>query len=258
MKTTAQQAVDWQKMLSDAVNVPGVISEAYRRFWNYSTGNQILAMVECTMRELPIGPIHTYKGWQELGRQVRKGEKAIALVMPFSCKSKERKDKDGNPEVFTMFGLRNNWFVLAQTDGAEYVAPALPEWTESAALAKLNITRCDFAHTNGNAQGYAIERRFAVSPIAANPLKTTFHELAHIVMGHTTEGQLSDDEKTPKNICEVEAESVALICCESLGLPGADCARGYIQHWLRGKSIPDRSIQRIFKAADTILKAGRA
>jgi len=67
---------------------------------------------------------------------------------------------------------------------------------------------------------------------------------------------LDDDEFTPRNLREVEAESVALICCESLGLPGSAESRGYIQHWLGNETIPDRSAQRIFKAADTIIKAG--
>ena len=38
----------------------------------------------------------------------------------------------------------------------------------------------------------------------------------------------------------MEAESVALICCESLGLGGAEYLRGYIQHWMiRGEGIPE-------------------
>jgi hypothetical protein len=54
----------------------------------------------------------------------------------------------------------------------------------------------------------------------------------------------------------VEAEAVALLCCESLGLPGAEFSRGYIQSWGQGQAISERSAQRIFHAADRILKAG--
>ena len=68
---------------------------------------------------------------------------------------------------------------------------------------------------------------------------------------------LDDHDRTPRSLREVEAECVALICCESLGLAGTPESRGYIQHWLGSQVIPDRSAQRIFKAADTILKAGR-
>ena len=61
---------------------------------------------------------------------------------------------------------------------------------------------------------------------------------------------------------EVEAEAVALLCCEALNLEGADFCRGYIQNWLcpaigyNADAIPEKSAQKIFHAADLILKAG--
>jgi hypothetical protein len=81
------------------------------------------------------------------------------------------------------------------------------------------------------------------------------------VLGHTSEAEagLSDSELTPRSLREVEAEAVALVCLEALGLPGAEHCRGYVQHWNahRGaEPIPERSAQRIFKAADQILRAG--
>ena len=51
---------------------------------------------------------------------------------------------------------------------------------------------------------------------------------------------------------------MALICCESLGLDGADYSRGYIQNWLAGNVIPEKSAQKIFHAADQILRAGQS
>ena len=68
---------------------------------------------------------------------------------------------------------------------------------------------------------------------------------------------MNDGETLPRSLKEAEAESVALICLESLGMPGAEYCRGYIQNWLSGAEIPERSAQRIFSAADKILKAGR-
>jgi hypothetical protein len=102
-----------------------------------------------------------------------------------------------------------------------------------------------------------MEQKISVSPVAALPWKTTFHELAHVLLGHTSEGQQSDDERTPRDLRECEAEAVALLCCEALGLPGASEARGYIQSWWGGgNEIPERSSQKILKVADQILKAG--
>src|SRR4030095_8316989 len=89
------------------------------------------------------------------------------------------------------------------------------------------------------------------------PARTLLHEVAHVVLGHTVEHTEQDGPTTPRNIREVEAEGVALLCSAALGLDGAEYSRGYLQHWLRGEEIPERSCQRIFKAADAILRAGR-
>jgi hypothetical protein len=111
----------------------------------------------------------------------------------------------------------------------------------------LNVTRTPFEKMNGNIQGLANGREIAVNPVASLPHKTTLHELAHVVLGHTTSEKLVDSE----------AESVALICCETLGLEGADFCRAYIQHWLKTeKEIPNQSAARIFAAATSFLKAG--
>jgi hypothetical protein len=187
--------------------------------------------------------------------------------MPVTVKHKPKADEmitgDGAERApvqptFTRFIYRPHWFVLCQTEGKEYVPAQLPEWTEATALAVLQVDRVQFTHLNGNAQGYAVDRQIAVSPVAAMPHKTLFHELAHIVLGHCEElKRMDDDEYTPVNLREVEAECVALICCESLNLSDTEFCRGYIQHWLGKEKIPDRSAQKIFKAADAILKAGR-
>ena len=131
------------------------------------------------------------------------------------------------------------------------------QWSKEVALSNLNISETSFDFVDGNVQGYARKREIAISPIAALPHKTLLHELAHVCLGHTKESSFNDGEHTPRSLREVEAECVALICCETLGLEGADYCRGYIQSWLKGESaIPERSAQKIFHAADLILKAG--
>ena len=271
--STIANMPDYAAMLHAALTEPGTLHKAYSIFHNYSIGNAWLALWTCACRNIEPGPINTYKGWQELGRQVRKGEKAISLVMPVTCKSKragQDAPETGTTETiasaesestFTRFILRPNWFVLSQTEGAEYITPTIPNWSDSLALTSLNITRIPFTHANGNTQGYAtIDREVAISPIAVLPHKTLFHEIAHIVLGHLDTSTLTDDEYTPKSIREVEAESVAYILCESLQLPGAEYCRGYIREWLgneSGTKLPEKSAQRIFAAANKILKAGQ-
>ena len=86
----------------------------------------------------------------------------------------------------------------------------------------------------------------------------------HVILGHTTEAEFADADTTPRSLREVEAESVALLCCESLGLDGAEFCGGYIQNWVRrgngfdAEAIPEKSAPKIFRAADQIIRAGRA
>jgi antirestriction protein ArdC len=235
--------------------------EAYAAFHNYSIGNALLALEQCVRRNLQPGPLNTYRGWLERKRQVRKGETGITLCMPMPFKRTTHTDhpeeEPEEPETRYAFRFRAYWFVLAQTEGEEtYVAP-IPGFDMDTALGSLRITPIAFDEINGNVQGFARQREIAVNPLAALPHKTTFHEIAHIVLGHTASETLVDGELTPRHLREVEAESVALICCETLGLDGAEFCRGYIQHWLKTeKEIPNHNAARIFAAATSILKAG--
>jgi hypothetical protein len=147
--------------------------------------------------------------------------------------------------------------VLSQTEVKEYQSPAIPEWNEQEALAALNIEHIPFEDLDGNTQGYARRgHKSAVNPLAALPFKTLFHELAHALL-HCAEVDMANTNLTPRSMAEVEAETVALLCCESLGLPGAEFSRAYIQSWGHGQPISERSAQRIFHAADQILRAGK-
>jgi|ERR1043165_140158 hypothetical protein len=244
----------WSRLLVEAVSKPGLLLAAYSAFHNYSIGNQVLALVQCQQRGIRPGPLSTFPGWKEKSRFVRKGERALTLCMPVTVKAK---DLAGNDEAYTRFIYRPRWFVLSQTEGQDIEPTLPPTWEKMKALAALNITETPFELLDGNTQGYAKGRSVSVSPLAALPHKTLFHELAHVTLGHTAEGQTHDGEHTPRSLREAEAEAVALILCETLQLPGAEFCRGYIQNWLRGDVIPERSAQKIFHAADVIIKAGQ-
>ena len=268
MERQTRQSADipkWSALLVEAVNKPGLIMKAYSAFHFYSLGNQLLALVQCQMRGLQPGPINTFPKWKELGRYVKRGERALTLCMPITCKRRNEANED-DPEsrgTFTSFVYKARWFTLAQTEGEELRPPVVPAWEIDRALAALNIERIDFDSTDGNSQGFAKKRQIAINPVAQLPHKTLFHEAAHVVLGHTAEGDFADTETTPRSLREVEAEAVALLCCESLGLEGADFCRGYIQNWLRqgsgvnAQAIPEKSAQKILRAADQIIRSGR-
>jgi len=254
------QEVNFAKALETAISLPGSIMQAYSNFHNYSIGNQLLALIQCSSRGLEPGPINTFPGWQRLGRHVKRGERALMLCMPLTRKQRSTSDNESgeldHDEAFsTAFMFKPRWFTLAQTEGEEFQLPSLPEWDTQTALANFGYTQKAFTDTDGNTQGYSQGDEFAINPVAQLPWKTLFHELGHLVLGHTHE---DPKERTSKALREVEAESVALLCCEALNLPGAKYCRGYIQsYWPKGTPIPEANAKRILGASDKILRAGK-
>ena len=89
------------------------------------------------------------------------------------------------PLMFLIKGRR--W--RAAPEGADVPPLATPAWDAERALAALNVTEVPFDATNGNMLGYARGRTIAVSPTNPLPHHTRFHELAHVLLGHTTEGR---------------------------------------------------------------------
>jgi hypothetical protein len=163
-------------------------------------------MAQCTARDIQPGPLASFQRWKELGRHVKSGAKALSLCMPITGKRKQIDDAGNEKETtYQFFALKSNWFVLSQTEGADYTAEALTAWDETEALMALDVTKVTFDVLNGNAQGYAAPDR------------------------------------------KVSA---------SLELPGIEYSRGYIQSWAEGQPISDKSAQRIFAAADRLLRAG--
>jgi antirestriction protein ArdC len=253
---------NFNELLNKALTEPGIISEAYSRFHRYSLSNQILAVIQLQERGMPLSPIASYKTWQKLGRTVQKGQKALALFMPLTIQMKECNEVTGEEattgKAFTRFALKRNWFSLDQTEGSDFEEPlAIPSWDAERALERLSIEECRFDLVNGNVQGYAFERSIAINPVAALPHKTRFHELAHVVLGHTGQGGCFDTETLSRHLEEVEAEAAAYMLCALLGMPGLNEARGYIQGWLGGQLLPEKSAKRIFGAVQTILAAGK-
>ena len=209
----------WSALLVEAVNKPGLIMDAYTAFHSYSIGNQILAMIQCQLRGLEPGPINTFPGWQALGRNVKRGERALLLCMPITRKRRDEQsdsssnDKTNGAPAYTAFVYKPRWFVSSQTSGEEFTPARMPEWDPERALAALDIEQIAFTATDGNCQGYAKNRQLAINPVAQLPHKTLFHEAAQITLGHTAEAEFTDTERTPRNLREVEAEAVALLCC---------------------------------------------
>ncbi|MGH9358461.1 MAG: ArdC family protein [Terriglobia bacterium] len=115
-RTDKKPMISWAALLDEAVSKPGYIHQAYSRFHNYSLGNQLLALFQCVERRLPLEPLASFRKWKELGRHVKKDEKAPTLCMPFTCRRTRTVKKDDGTEqdeefTYTHFTYKPHWFV---------------------------------------------------------------------------------------------------------------------------------------------------
>ena len=153
MERQTRQSADipkWSALLVEAVNKPGLIMKAYSNFHSYSLGNQLLALVQCQMRGLQPGPINTFPKWQELGRHVKRGERALMLCMPITCKRRdETTDEEANGEgTFTSFVYKARWFVLTQTEGEDLQPQVIPRVGREASVSS-SRNRSDSVRQHG-------------------------------------------------------------------------------------------------------------
>ena len=269
MTTNNSQSIqiNFKEYLSEIYDKPQKLHEAYRYFHRFSFLNSIRAEGQLARPE----PINTFQGWVKLGRKVKKGSKAIKLMLPVSCKIE---DKNGEEQTFTKFILKNHWFGYSQTqsinNGVNNAENSQLEATESdfidlpnfdleKALKALNITREPFQMLNGNCQCYCFpnENIIAINPMAYAPYKTTLHEIAHCLLHKDDSDQIIDGCHLESSIKEFEAETAAYLVCCSLGkFEHLDYSRGYIAGWIKQEEVQEINFKRAFEVANQILKVG--
>ena len=236
------KTIDWNKAIDTALTVKGSLGDTYNRFYNYSYTNQILLLMQGVNE-----PVATYDKWRKLKRQVTKHSKGKYIIKPVFYKN------DEEDEELAGFKLIKCLFALSDTTGEELPTTTIPEFNLEKALKELKIEEIKFNHLNGNIQGYSKNNQFAINPVAVNPVKTTFHELAHIVLGHT-KGVNSDH----KGLKEFQAEITAYLIMKELKIPfKEEVSRAYIQDWLNGEKPEVKAIKDVFRAVSKILTAGR-
>ena len=230
---------NFSKLLVEVLNNPGKSSDTYNRFYHYSFTNRMLFMMQ-GLNE----PVATYAKWQELGRQVRKGESAKYLWVP-----KIKKEKDGTSSCYG-FMFRKGIFGLSQTDGPELEYPETKEWNKDDCLNNLGVKLIKF-EADGNVQGYCVPNiGIAINPVAKYPIKTLLHEIAHYLMGH----------KDSNSVSEFQAETVAYILMHELGIEDKfdkAASRAYIQGWL-DKELPSQdTVKQVFQTINKVIEAGK-
>jgi hypothetical protein len=214
---------DWRRLL-----------ELSSRLHHYSFGNTLLIAMQCPDASMVAG----YKRWQDLGRQVRKGERSIRILAPVVVK---RETEDNDEPARVVVGFRGAAvFDIGQTDGPDL--PTGPMLLEGEAPAGLlarvvelieaqgyRFERGDCGRTNGftDPGRKLVQVRADVSD--AQAAKTALHELAHVLMHAGASFEC-------RGVREIEAESVAFVVAGKAGLSTDSYSFGYVVGWSGGDS----------------------
>jgi antirestriction protein ArdC len=221
------------------------------RFHRYSLHNVFLIVAQRPSATRVAG-FHT---WRTIGRFVRKGEKGIAILAPIVRRRREETQDD---ESQVVVGFRAAYvFDVEQTDGAP-----LPQTAEvtgdpgehMAALKRAIAARgisVEYADDLGGALGLSCGGRIRVlnGLSAASEFAVLAHEFAHELLHR------SGDRPESRDTRELEAEAVAFIVGQAVGLEASEAARDYIQLYRGDATALAASLDRIQRTASSILQS---
>ncbi len=222
------------------------------RFHKYSWNNTMLI----AMQRPDATQVAGYRTWQKMDRQVRKGERGIAIVAP--CPFKRDVERNGTTETEDgMFFRVVHVFDLSQTDGPDLPTVDVPTIDKRAddLLAKLQDVavkrgiRVEFGKLDSGTFGVSKGGSVGVDDTHATgqQAKTLAHELAHETLHRNVKGPLT------RSIAELEAESVAYVVCTHFGLDVEVRASRYIALWDGDSKSLRASLERIAKTARDII-----
>jgi antirestriction protein ArdC len=227
---------------------------AMGRFHRYSLGNIMLIASQRRDATRVAG----FRTWNKLGRFVRKGEKGIFVLAPIMRRKTESPDNLELKESTIPAGFRPVYvFDVSQTEGQELpvicsVSGDPREYLErlTALIDRLVIVleySEDIAPALGISSGGKITLLPGQSP--AGEFVTLSHELAHELM-HRTERRSA----TSKCVRETEAEAVAYVVSQAIGLETISAAKDYIQLYNGDANLLIESLEIIQRTANSILQ----
>jgi len=228
---------------------------AMARFHCYSWHNFMLIASQ-NPTATHVAGFHT---WHKLGRFVKKGEKGILILAPIIRRKAENNNETEADESSTAVGFRAAYvFDISQTDGHELpeigsVNGDPREHRERLAnfIAKQGIT-LEYSEVIAPARGTSSGGNITLLPgqSPAEEFATLAHEVAHEMM-HKTERRSG----TMKRVRETEAEAVAFVVCEAIGLETGSAAQDYIQLYDGDAKLLTESLEHIQQTATRILNA---
>lgn len=228
---------------------------AMARFHRYSVSNVFLILLQNPDATHVAG----YHTWRSLGRHVKEGEKGIAIIAPMRFANKDEADGQTPKDQEARIRFRTAYvFDVSQTDGEP-----LPDIGQAhgdpgsfserlRGLVKQMSIELEFADDLGGALGVSKGGKIAIkndlSP--AQEFSVLVHELAHEILHHK-----KSVERPSKTLRETQAEAVAYIVAQGIGLDTGDASTNYIQLYQGDAKTLMDSLEEVRQAATEILSA---
>jgi hypothetical protein len=232
---------------------------AMARFHNYSFGNIMLIA-----RQQPDATnVAGLRTWNSLGRFVKRGEKGILILAPMIGRKKAdsaaEATEDAKQSQAQLYGFRAVYvFDISQTEGkdlpiltevqgdASGYRERLVKFVESQSIT-LNYSD-KIAPAKGLSHGGKITLLSGMQP--AEEFSTLAHEIAHEMLHRGNRRTL-----TTKQVRETEAEAVAFVVSQSIGLNTGSSSADYIQIWHGDANLLRESLEAVQQTAAVILGA---
>lgn len=243
------------------------------KFPNYSVNNVLLIQAQNPQATIVSG----YKDWQKkFNRHVNKGAKALYITAPIiKPLNEEEKKKYNTTEDKAIVAYRYvPVFDIANTTGEPVLTAHdfitneyTTEQTEIFCTSKLNKVAehiekeygisISFKPLDKDIGGYYRPKDHTIALNSLNSkteqLKTLFHEFAHSQL-HNTKALKELDEPLTRAHKEAQAESVAYLSMQTMGIDTSGYSVGYISTWAQDKDLMKQSLQEIKKVFNQTLE----
>jgi hypothetical protein len=266
IKTKTKDAVDYlvQSLESGHSEVLTAYLGAMAKFHSYSFGNIMLIA-----RQKPDATnLAGFRTWNSLGRFVKRGEKGILILAPMVGFGRARQNESAT-EIETdnaaderkpeqqLIGFRAVYvFDITQTEGKEL--PTLTEVNGDVSGYRERLLKfvesqsieLGFSERIAPAKGVSHGGKITLLPgmQPAEEFSTLVHEIAHEMLHRGDRRTL-----TTKQVRETEAEAVAFVVCQSVGLQNGTASQDYIQLWHGDANLLRESLEAVQQTAAVIL-----
>ena len=224
------------------------ILDSMVKFHRYSFCNQMILMFHnCSQ-------VAGYKRWQELGRSVKKGSKAVWILAPAYYKKKVENEEGEEEEIRKLYFRSVPVFDISDTEGEEIERGMttrskvnFPEAKEAAEKLGFTVSLKPLKIAMG---GFIKERAITLNSNLNDTehVGTLIHELSHGLLDHTN----SKNGELPAKVKEQQAETATYLACRILGVERK--CKFYLRSWNLSKNIV-KDFQTLDKVAKEIIGA---